>query len=434
MFAIYQTSRMRGQLRLAYGVTTVLLALALGLAPMQASGAEAAPGRDLASIQRWLRDRNPELAALALEAEAAQERVYPAGALPDPMVGLTLRGIDPSEPWRGPSSQAGNLLEVRQRFPLWGKRELARSQATHEADAVRHEAAARGRELLAQAEAAYVRYWEAAESIKVIDRRLVLLRQVEEIAGVRYALGMAPQQDAIRAQVAATALQSERLDREAMYREAVGMLNGLLGRAGDAPLETPTAVPELPLRYTSIEDAIAASVTASHPALAARDAMVRAAEDAERLQRRSRLPDVTLGIGAMEQRGGLDSLEFMVEVEIPLQRRARRAREREAGLRADAARLRETSTERELSGRLAGSLARWRAARARRELTERTLLVQADTNFRSALASYQTGEVDFATVLDALDAWQDAELSRLSSRRDEGLAAADVRAIEGVSP
>lgn len=433
MSHMHQTSRRRGVSRPTFRAATTLLAVALALAPWHASFAQSVPGRDLASVQRWLRDHNPELAALALEAEAARERVYPAGALPDPMVGLTLRGIDPSEPWRGPSPEAGNLLQVRQRFPLWGKRDLARSIASHEADAVRHEAAARGRELLAQAEAAYVRYWEAAESLKVIDRRLVLLRQIEEIAGVRYALGMAPQQDAIRAQVAATALQSERLDREAMQREAAAMLNGLLGRPGGAPLEAPAGAPDLPLRYTTIEDALAASATAAHPALAARDAMVRAAEDAERLQLRSRLPDVTFGVGAMEQRGGLDSLEFMVELEVPLQRRARRAREREASLRAGAARLRETSTERELAARLAGGLARWRAARARRELTERTLLVQADANFRSALASYQTGEVDFATVLDALDAWQDAELSRLSSRRDEGLAAADVRAIEGVT-
>jgi cobalt-zinc-cadmium efflux system outer membrane protein len=56
---------------------------------------------------------------------------------------------------------------------------------------------------------------------------------------------------------------------------------------------------------------------------------------------------------------------------------------------------------------------------------------QAQANFESALASYRVGEVDFGTLLEALDAWQGAALAQVDARRDELVAAAAVGAITG---
>src|SRR3546814_16225969 len=56
---------------------------------------------------------------------------------------------------------------------------------------------------------------------------------------------------------------------------------------------------------------------------------------------------------------------------------------------------------------------------------------QADATRQSALASYQVGEVDFGTLLEALNDWQGADLARVDALRDELLGAAAVRAIEG---
>jgi outer membrane protein TolC len=389
------------------------------------------PGADLASVRAWAIAANPELAATELDAQAARARVVPAGALPDPMLGVTLRDIDPAAPWRGAGRMTGNLVQWRQTVLLWGKRTLAREVASAEADAADADHTAAARRLLADVETAYARYWEAGEAVAVIGRRLALIEQVEQIAGVRYAVGLAPQQDAIRAQVVRTQLAADRLERDATQHEAAATLNALLARPADAPLARPTTAPELPVRWTTLATARAALTPATQPELAARTAMASAAERTAELQRRNRRPDVTLGLGAMQRGNGVESLELMLEVEIPLQQRARREREREADLRAQAARLRAASTGSELEGRLAGALAQWTTARERRRLAETTLRVQSDANFKSAIAGYQTGEVDFATVLDALDAWQGAELTRLAAQRDELIAAATVRAVEG---
>ena len=133
----------------------------------------------------------------------------------------------------------------------------------------------------------------------------------------------------------------------------------------------------------------------------------------------------------MRQRGGPDGMELMLEVEIPFQQRARRERERDARLLAEAALARGNSVLQELQARDAFARAQWRSARDRRELTEGTLLPQADATWQSALASYQVGEVDFGTLLEALNEWQGADLDRVDALRDELLGAAAVRAIEG---
>ncbi|MFZ5663477.1 MAG: TolC family protein [Pseudomonadota bacterium] len=404
-------------------------ALLAGAAPAFATE-PALPGRDVASIRAWLLERNPELRALQAEAEAARARIQPAGALPDPMASVSVQELDPDRPWQARDEGAASV-QLRQRFPLWGKRSLAREVATHEAEAMRLEREATARTLLAEAEAAYVRYWHADQAVAVLDRRIALLERIEEIAGVRYALGLAAQQDAIRAQVERTAMQRERIERLAARSEAAAALNRALGRRADEALAEPAAPPALSVQAPTLEALLQTLDGGRHPMVQARQALAEAARSNVELQYRNRYPDITLGVGRMRRFDGMDSAELMLEVEIPLQQRARRERERESRLLEDAALARAEAARRSLQGEAGMAWAQWQSARERRRLTETTLLPQADANFRSALASYQVGEVDFGTLLEALNAWQGADLARVDALRDELLGAAAVRALEG---
>jgi cobalt-zinc-cadmium efflux system outer membrane protein len=412
----------------------LIVGLALGwviLGQATVSAAEPIPGRDLASIRAWLVVHNPQLRALQAEREAADARVLPAGALPDPMFSLNLRGIDPDHPSLAPANVGSTTYAVKQTFPLWGKRALARDVARDQAQASGYERDAVELELQARAEDAYVRYWHARKAVDVIDRMIGLVRQVEELAGVRYALGMAAQQDSIRAQVEQTTLQQGRIERLAARSEAMAALNTVLGRRADAPLAEPATPPTLIVTDASLTDALARVERGSHPELQASAAMATAANRNVALERRNRYPDITVGVGSMQRGNRIEGYELMLEVQIPFQQRARREREREARLREDAALARSDATRNDLEGRLGGAWARWSSARERRQLTEKTLLPQSEANFKSALASYQVGQVDFGTLLAALSGWQGADLARLDAQRDELLGAAAVRAIDG---
>ncbi|OGT54854.1 MAG: hypothetical protein A3E01_18680 [Gammaproteobacteria bacterium RIFCSPHIGHO2_12_FULL_63_22] len=408
------------------------LVLAWSLAgPQDTQAAEPYPGKDLASIREWLVANNPKLRAMQFDADAAEARVLPAGALPDPMASIELREIDPDQRFFLPGNVGSTTYQVKQRFPLWGKRELSRDVARREAESLRFERDATALELLAQAEQGYVRYWHGREAVTVIDRVIALLEQVQDVAGVRYALGMAAQQDSIRAQVERTVMQRERIERLAQRRQAMAALNAVLGRRANAPLAEPGGAPVLPVEDGSLTTALQTLERGTHPAVQASAAIAAAANRNVELQRRNRFPDLTVGVGAMQRGDKLDSYELMFEVEIPFQQRARRERERESRLLEDAALARSDGVRRDLAANLGAAWARWTGAREQRQLIETTLLTQADANFRSALASYQVGEVDFGTLLDALREWQGADLARVDALRDELMGAAEVRAING---
>src|SRR5690606_29522680 len=406
-----------------------VLAGALWMLALPVTATEPVPGHSLESIRAWVLEHNPELRALDFEAQAAEARILPAGALPDPMASVGFRGLDPDKPWRTAGADREIDYALRQRFPLWGKRGLARTAASQDAVAAGLDRLTTARDLLAEAETAYARYWHADQAVAVLDRRIALLRQVEEIAGVRYALGRAAQQDAIRAQVEQTSVQRARIERVAARQEAAATLSAVLGRRSDAPLATPGEAPRLVVHSASLAEALDGAD--AHPAVRSQQARAEAAHTNVVLERRNRFPDITVGVGAMQLGNGIESTELMLEVEIPFQQRARRERERESRLLEDAALARMDATLRAVEERGASAWARWTSARERRQLIENTLLPQADATWQSALASYQVGEVDFGTLLEALNEWQGADLARLDALRDELVGVAAVRAVEG---
>src|SRR3546814_12469060 len=116
------------------------------------------------------------------------------------------------------------------------------------------------------------------------------------MAGVRYALGRAAQQDAIRAQVEQTSLQRERIERLAAKQEAAATLNAVLGRRSDAPLATHDEAPRLVVHSASLAEALDGAD--AHPAVRSQQARAAAAHTNVELERSNRFPAITVGVGA----------------------------------------------------------------------------------------------------------------------------------------
>jgi outer membrane protein, heavy metal efflux system len=102
-----------------------LLGIMLGAGPAWADApvSLAAPGATLEEVLAIARRLSPELAARALDTEAAQARVEIAGSLADPTLRITSDEIDRTS---GPR-QNKMFFTVEQEFPLWGKRDLKRA-------------------------------------------------------------------------------------------------------------------------------------------------------------------------------------------------------------------------------------------------------------------------------------------------------------------
>lgn len=423
MFSFVRGAATRGAL------LCTLLALSAPTAHAQAS-----LGADLAGLLAYARQNSPELIARRLEAEAARERVQPAGALADPTLRVELENItrnDTAGPNLLPSRVEATKYTLIQPLTLWGKRELRREAASAEAEASEAMASSGWVELAARIKAGYANYYMLSRQIELTREMADLLARLAEVVQNRYANGLVPQQDAIRVQVERTGLQSELVQMELELHHATTRINGLLARPAHAPLAAPQGFRPLPAAARLDHAALDERLRAKNPQLFGDDARLRASEKGRDAVYRNRYPDLALGIAPVQNNGRVNNWGLMLEMNVPLQQESRRSQEREADKLVEAARARRAATASQLTTELAESLAALESSRRVETLVRGSLLPQAELTFQAALAGYENGKLDFATLLDAQRQIRLAKRDALKSAAEQQVRLADIERLIG---
>jgi outer membrane protein TolC len=415
----------------------LILAMALPRPGAAADGIAPAapPGATLQSLLTLARERHPELRAMQYEAEAAAQRVGPAGALPDPMLNTELRDVT-NEMTGGsfnllPARVGSTRYQFRQTFPAWGQRDAKRDAAQASADEAAFRASATWADLALRVKTAYARWQQAHAALEQSREILALTNRFEAVAQARYASGLAPQQDAIRAQVERTNVATEIALLEAELATLRVRINGLLARPAEAPLAPPRIDAPLPAPAQLDGAALRERVLARNPQLAAEDARVRAAEKTKDVVWSNRYPEFTFGVAPIQTRNRISEWELMFEINIPLQQDTRRADEREALSMLAAAQARKEAAANDLLAMLGEQLAALEAARQVEALTQSSLLPQASLTLQAALAGYETGKVDFATVLEAQRQIRQAQLNLIRTRAEARMRLAEIERLLG---
>jgi len=406
--------------------------LALAAAPVWA---DVPPGASVEELLALARSGNPELAAMQFDAAAAGERALPAGALPDPVLRIEPRNVNNYD-----SDASPNLLPARvgstkytliQPVPFWGKRDLKREAAEAAADEAQGRAAATWADIAAKIKIAYAQNYQVAQSHRFAREVLDFVARLAGIARVRYANGLVPQQDAIRAEVETSTMKGELIALATEQHHAMIRINSLLARPAAAALAEPQRLRPLPpparLDYAALEQRL----RDKNPLLFAEAAKIRTAEKNRELAYKNRYPDFNLGISPIQVRNRVTEWELMVELNIPLQQESRRSQEREAERMLDAARARKEATANQVLADLAEGLASLESARQVERLTATSLLPQAELSLQAALAGYENGKVDFATVLDAQRQIRKAKQDVIRSQVEQQVRLAEIERLLG---
>lgn len=393
-------------------------------------------GSNITGLLEYAREHNPEIAAKRYEADAAAHRVQPAAALPDPvlrteLMDITNRGMDKSASLL-PSQVGSTRYTFMQSVPWMGKRDLKREAAEAGAEQARGRTATTWAELSAQIKAAYAQHYYVTGSQKITRDLLDLVIQMEKVAQVRYANGLAAQQDAVRAQVEQTVMKTELVTLDNTRRQIEARLNALLSRPAIMQLAAPEHLRSVPAaasleNYTVLESRI----RKHNPDLFVDEAGISAAEKNRDLVYKNRYPDFALGISPTQYGTALREWGVMVEINIPLQQETRRSQERESEAMLAAAKARKEATANRILSALTENLSGLDAAQRTGLLSANGLLPQAKVAFESALASYQTGRVDFATLLDAARQILNARLEVLKARTDAQMRLAEIERLLG---
>ena len=403
-------------------------------APTIALSSEPVPGGGVESLLEFAKARNPEYAAMRHEIEAAQERILPAGALPDPRLRVELEDITMAgeqSPTLSPSRVGSTRYTLMQDLPWFGKRGLKREIAEFDAVGAKARAMGTWAELSSRIKSGYAQFYYLHQSERLTREILDLMARLEKVAQVRYAGGLAAQQDVIRAQVEQTNLKNELIALENERRQTQARLNALVARPANAPLAEPERLRPIPapvkLDYAALED----RVRGRNPQLFTEDARLKAAEKTRELTYKNRYPDFAVGIAPVQYRNAIKEWELMVELNIPLQQSARRSQEREAQAMLSAARARKEAMTNQVLAELSENLAGLDAARRTEMTIANSLLPQAELTFKAALVSYENGKVDFATLLDAQRQIRQARQNQIKVQAEGQARLADIERLLG---
>lgn len=418
-------------IRLRRSIGAALLALVFAQTSFSQEGRL---GAHLEGLLIAAREGNPEFASMQFEADAAAERVLPAGALPDPKFSMELRDLTRMGE-RNPTLLPGRVGSTRylisQELPWFGKRGLKRDVAELQAEAARGRVSGTWSELATRIKTTYAQLYYLDQNERLTREILDLMSRLEKVAQVRYASGLAAQQDVIRAQLEQTTMRNELIALEAERSQLQARLKALVGRPANEPLAAPERIRSLPASESMRFEVLEQRARASNPLLRTEESQIRAAEKNRELTYKNRYPNFAVGVSPIQYGKSIREWELMVEVTIPLQQDTRRAQEREAQAMLDAARSRREVATNQVLAELYENLAGLEAARRTLALTTQSLLPQSELTYRSALAGYESGKVDFATLLDAQRQIRQAKLNQVKAGVAAQTRLADIERIIG---
>ena len=368
------------------------------------------------------------------EAEAAGERGASAGALPDPRLKIELMDVTKmgeQSATLDPSRVGSTKYTISQEIPWFGKRDLKREIAELEAEGAQGRARGSWAEIAAQLKTAHAQLYLLNQNEKLTREVLELMGRLEKGAQVRYAGGLAMQQDVIRAQVEQTSMRNDLAMLENDRNMLQARINMLLARPIKAPLASPEALRPIPapakLDFAALEE----RVRGRNPQLFADEAKIKSAEKSRELAYKERYPDFMLGVAPTQQGSSISEWEVMIEFNIPLQQSSRRAMERESESMLSAARSRKEATTNQVLSSLAENLSGIEAARCTEMLATTSLVPQAELIFHSALAAFENGRVDFATLLEAQQQIRKAKLSTIKAQVEAQMRVAEIEKLLG---
>lgn len=401
-------------------MSSLLSARARACAVLLTAATSAWPASPLALDEalKLAESRSPQLAAQQASAEAARALVPVAREWPDPKLVLGLENV-PLEGGNKWSLTADNMTmrrvgvmqDIVRADKLAGREAKAAAEAAREAAMVAMQRA----DLRKEVASAWFERWYAQRSRELVASLAKETELQEAAAGAALAGGKGSATDAVAAQAARAMLVDRELELLRTERRAAAMLSRWIGADADRALDTAPDVTRLPHDESHLRADLE-----SHPHLALYQPAIDAAEAELRLARAASQPDWSVELSYGQRGSAFENMvSLMVRMDLPLFRERRQqpvaaARERQL----EQARAQAEDARRRHEAEIRTWLSDWDISRSRLERHRRDLVPLAEERERTALAAYQGGRLDLATVLEARRGVLEARLAALNAEAE----------------
>ena len=385
-------------------------------------------------LVRELLARNPEVLAAQKRYEAARQRPVQDGALPDPRFSVGWNSSGNPLPGAGlgtePVANIGAM--VSQQIPYPGKRRLRAESAGKEALVEFENYQSVQLSAISRLKQAYYRLQHAQAMGRVLDKNRDLLTAILRVSESRYQAGRGMQQDVLKAQTQISLLEVRRLQIEREQKARTAEINSLLARPVASPLPPAPEPLTHPGMHGSLEQLLRAAVENS-PAVRRDQREIERSETAVRLARKEYFPDFTLN-GGYYNMGSMPAMYMVrMDLNVPLQLRKRRAAVTQQQAGVEQARSTYAADEQTIAARIQDE---WQSAETALKLSnlyDTTVLPQAYLTLQSSLAGYETGGVDFLSVLSNFGMVLEYEMNRHEEMQNYHLAETRMEELAGIS-
>jgi len=386
-------------------------------------GAE--PPLQLATLIEEAFQRNPEIQTAKQQWEATKATIPQVQSLPDPVIGFG---------YRGPDIMREGRFQVQQQFPFPGKLGLKGEVASKAADQVSKAYRAIQLRIIAQLKVAYFNLHFIHESIEVVNKNLMILKELEKTAQARYKVGKGIQQDVFRAQVELSREMERLTSLEQEKHTTTAELNRILNRPPTAPLGQPEEPTLTALPY-SMEELIKL-VKQHSPVLQVQAHGIEKSQSSLALAQREYYPDFVVTLGTMQsfRSNELTDAFGMFGIKVPLYYSTKqRYGEKEALANLEGARKNYDAVLQDALFRMKDNVARVQRAARLVKLIGGAIIPQASLALESSMAGYGVGKVDFLTMLDNVLNLQQDELDLHRQTTDHEIAIAKIEEVIGQS-
>jgi outer membrane protein, heavy metal efflux system len=352
----------------------------------------------------------PSIQAEAQMVESKRARIPQAKALPDPTVTVGWMGnIRPfSVQHLDPSSYRG--ISATQDLPYPGKRALRGQIAEKDVAAEQWNLEAARRQVRAEVKSAYYELWAVDQALVNTQKNKGLLEKLARIAEEKYKVGKGLQQDVIRAQLEVSRILQKVTLLNQRRRTLVARINTLLLRPSDAAIGTLAPVAKSPLDY-SLDELIEKGVEKS-PDIRRQEEFIEQSQYAVNLARLAYYPDFRVGYDYAQRPDMPDMHGFNVTINVPIfYKTKQREGVREAGFALESAKQSREAIRTELLFQVKDQYLQAKASDELLSLYTRALVPQSALALESSLAAYQTGTLDFESLISNFTSVLDYEIN-----------------------
>ena len=386
----------------------------------------------LASLVDEALRSNREILAAQKKYEGARQRPTQESSLPDPMISLGYNSVGNPLPGAGLGRDvlANAGVMVSQELPFPGKLKLKGDMASKEAQAEFQQYQGVQLAVISRLKQAYYRLQYSYAATDLLVRNRDLLEKLLKVTEDRYSVGRAAQQDVFKAQTQTSILEARLVKLEQERRSRSAEINSILNRAVGAPVGRPEGAK--PKELTATLEELLAVTRQNSPMLGRDRKMIEQSELAVNMARKEYYPDVTLNAGYYNMGSMPPMYEVRADFKVPIYFwRKQRAGVNEQVSNLSQARRTYEATDQSLRYQIQEDFLMAQASARLMKLYRQTVVPQGNLALESSLSTYETGSVDFLSVLSNFSMVLEYEMNYYDEALNYALALSRLEAMTG---